>query len=41
MFGETNYDPSRQYAPIRMGEQPEALGKGIEKRNIFLGLPLH
>ncbi|KAF7089100.1 hypothetical protein CFC21_092150, partial [Triticum aestivum] len=30
MFGETNYDPSRQYAPIPTGEQLEALGKGIE-----------
>ncbi|XP_044349411.1 uncharacterized protein [Triticum aestivum] len=36
MFGETNYDPNRQYAPIPTGEQLEALGIGIEKRNIFL-----
>ncbi|XP_051181335.1 uncharacterized protein [Lolium perenne] len=30
MFGETDYDPSRQYAYVPMEEQLEALGKGID-----------
>lgn len=30
MFGETDYDPSRQYVSIPMEEQLEALGKGVE-----------
>lgn len=30
MFGETDYDPSRQYSSIPMEEQLEALGKSIE-----------
>uniref|UniRef100_A0A453E0D4 NADP-dependent oxidoreductase domain-containing protein n=1 Tax=Aegilops tauschii subsp. strangulata TaxID=200361 RepID=A0A453E0D4_AEGTS len=39
MFGETDYDPSRQYASIPMEEQLEALGKGVESGKIrYIGL---
>ncbi|KAM3197460.1 hypothetical protein ACQJBY_072869 [Aegilops geniculata] len=39
MFGETDYDPSRQYASIPMEEQLEALGKSIEAGKIrYIGL---
>ncbi|XP_040259318.2 uncharacterized protein [Aegilops tauschii subsp. strangulata] len=34
MFGETDYDPSRQYASIPMEEQLEALGKGVESGKV-------
>ncbi|KAI5004814.1 hypothetical protein ZWY2020_032057 [Hordeum vulgare] len=39
MFGETDYDPSRQYSSIPMEEQLEALGKSIEAGKIrYIGL---
>ncbi|XP_047084525.1 protein tas-like [Lolium rigidum] len=39
MFGETDYDLSRQYASVPMEEQLEALGKGIDAGKIkYIGL---
>lgn len=29
MFGETEYDPDRQYSSISIDEQLEALGKAV------------
>ncbi|XP_058082736.1 uncharacterized protein LOC131230785 isoform X2 [Magnolia sinica] len=39
MFGETEYDPSRQFSSVPMDEQLEALGKAIEAGKIrYVGL---
>ena len=35
MFGETEYDSSRQYASVPMEEQLEALGKGIDAGKVL------
>jgi hypothetical protein len=38
MFGETDYDLSRQYASVPMEEQLEALGKGIDAGKVLCGV---
>ncbi|TVU23848.1 hypothetical protein EJB05_26231 [Eragrostis curvula] len=39
MFGETEYDPSRQYTSVPMEEQLEALGKAIDAGKIrYIGV---
>jgi hypothetical protein len=35
MFGETDYDLSRQYASVPMEELLEALGKGIDAGKVL------
>jgi hypothetical protein len=37
MFGETEYDPSLEYASVPIEEQLEALGKGIDSGKVLCG----
>lgn len=34
MFGETEYDPSRQYASVAIEEQLDALGKAVDAAKV-------
>jgi len=34
MFGETEYDPSRQYASVAIEEQLDALGRAINNGKV-------
>lgn len=38
MFGETEYDPSRQYTSVLIEEQLEALGRAIDNGKVCISL---